>query len=108
MDSEKQANTTRRTAAEAGWHVSRYNLQAPVPGKNVLAIANLFKGTCAEYSPIELYLMSVLDEIDEHHPIIDRLAKRGVIVNTRPCNHWVSTNNWNKGWHRLNQMRTVS
>jgi uncharacterized protein len=81
MDAKKQHNGTKRTAAEAGWHVSRYNLSAPVPGKNVMAIANLYKGTCAEYNPIELYLMSVLDDIAEDHPIVDRLAKRGVIAN---------------------------
>lgn len=81
MDSKKQHNGTKRTAAEAGWHVSRYNLSASVPGKNVMAIANLYKGTCAEYNPIELYLMSVLDDIAEDHPIVDRLAKRGVIAN---------------------------
>ncbi len=78
MDSEKQ---TQRTAAEAGWHVSRYNLSAPIPGGNSVAIANLYKGSCAPYSSLELYLMSVLDEISEDHPIIVRLAKRGVIVN---------------------------
>ena len=81
MNAENHDNNSQRTAAEAGWRVSRYNLSAPVPGKKVLAIANLYKGTCAEYSPIELYLMSVLDEISEDHPIIDRLSKRGVIVN---------------------------
>jgi len=81
MNAESHDNNSQRTAAEAGWRVSRYNLSAPVPGKKVLAIANLYKGTCAEYSPIELYLMSVLDEISENHPIIDRLSKRGVIVN---------------------------
>ena len=81
MDSEIQGNTPRRTAADAGWHVSRYNLSAPVPGKKVLAIANLFKGTCAEYNPIELYLMGVLDQISDTHPIIERLSKRGVIAN---------------------------
>jgi uncharacterized protein len=81
MDPETQSNRPQRTAAQAGWHVSRYNLSAPVPGKKTVAIANLYKGTCAEYSPIELYLMSVLDEIDEHHPIVERLAKRGLIAN---------------------------
>ncbi len=81
MDSEIQGNTPQRTAADAGWHVSRYNLSAPVPGKKVLAIANLFKGTCAEYNPIELYLMGVLDQISDTHPIIERLSKRGVIAN---------------------------
>ena len=70
-----------RTAAEAGWHVSRYNLSARVPGTKKVAIANLYKGTCAEYTPIEMYLLSVLGELDEHHPIIERFAKRGLICN---------------------------
>ncbi|MBQ3373943.1 MAG: SPASM domain-containing protein [Oscillospiraceae bacterium] len=68
------------TAGEAGWHISRYNLSAPVPGSEAVAIANLFKGTCAEYSPLELYLLSILDRLDEHHPIIERFAKRGIIT----------------------------
>ena len=70
-----------RTAGEAGWHVSRYNLSAKVPGTKQVAIANLFKGNCAVYNPLELYLLSVLEELDEHHPIIERFAKRGIIVN---------------------------
>ena len=69
-----------RTAGEAGWHISRYNLSAPVPGTDNLAIANLYKGTCAEYSPLELYLLSVLETLREDHPIIDRFAKRGLIT----------------------------
>ncbi|MBR3317997.1 MAG: radical SAM protein [Atopobiaceae bacterium] len=71
--------TQSRTAGEAGWHVSRYNLSAPIPNTNKTAIANLLKGNCAVYTPIELYLLSVLDELDEHHPIIERFAKRGII-----------------------------
>ncbi len=82
MESMHSAQTTAaRTAAEAGWHVSRYNLSARVPGTKMVAIANLYKGTCAEYTPIETYLLSVLDDIDEHHPIIERFAKRGIICN---------------------------
>lgn len=54
MDATNQGGTAQRTAAEAGWHVSRYNLSAPVPGKKAVAIANLYKGTCAEYSPFPL------------------------------------------------------
>ena len=72
---------TTRTAGEAGWHVSRYNLFAKVPDTKMTAIANLFKGNCAEYTPIECYLLSVLEELDEHHPIIERFAKRGIIAN---------------------------
>ena len=47
-DTEQQTNrqtAEKRTAGEAGWHYSRYNQSAPVPGKNAVAIANLFKGT---------------------------------------------------------------
>ena len=44
-----------RTAGEAGWRISRYNISAPVPDTNKVAIANLYKGTCAEYTPIEGY-----------------------------------------------------
>ena len=70
-----------RTASEAGWHVSRYNLFAVVPGTNDVAFVNLFKRSVGVCSPIEGYLISVLDKIDENHPIIERLAHRGLIAN---------------------------
>ena len=70
-----------RTAAEAGWHVSRYNIAARVPDSKMTAIYNTYRQTCGEYTPIELYIMSVLDETPEGHPLIPRLSKRGVIVN---------------------------
>ena len=41
MEPTTKANDPKRTAAEAGWHVSRYNLSAPVPGNKTVAIANL-------------------------------------------------------------------
>ena len=77
---ENADKTATRTAKEAGWRVSRYNLMAPVPDSKMTAIANLYKGNCAEYTPIEMYLLSVLDELDENHPIIERFAKRGIIT----------------------------
>ncbi len=70
-----------RTAAEAGWHVSRYNVAAKIPDSKMVAIYNTYKRTCAEYSPLELFVMSVLDEVAEDHPLIGRLARRGVIAN---------------------------
>ena len=76
-----KAKKTSRTAGEAGWHVSRYNLSAPIPDSKYVAIANLYKGNCALYTPIELYLLSVVEELDENHPVIERFAKRGVIAN---------------------------
>ena len=54
---------------------------ARVPDSANVAIANLFKGNCAEYTPIETYLLSVVEELDENHPIIERFARRGVIAN---------------------------
>ena len=60
-----EAQEKSRTAGEAGWHVSRYNVSAKVPDSKMVAIANLFKGNCAEYTPIELYLLSVLEELDD-------------------------------------------
>ena len=77
----KDASVQGRTAGEAGWHASRYNLVAPLPGKKMTAVANLYKGSCAEYTPIEMYLLSVIEELDEHHPIIERFARRGIIAN---------------------------
>ena len=77
--SSSEPQEKSRTAGEAGWHVSRYNVSAKVPDSKMVAIANLFKGNCAEYTPIELYLLSVLEELDENHPIIERFARRGII-----------------------------
>ena len=78
---EKNDEKVSRTAGEAGWHVSRYNLMAKVPDTGYTAIVNLYKGNCANYTPIELYLLSVLETLDENHPIIERFAKRGIIAN---------------------------
>ena len=81
FDNHAEEQEKGRTAGGAGWHVSRYNLMTQVPDSKYVAIANLFKGNCAEYTPIEMYLLSVIEELDEHHPIIERFAKRGVIAN---------------------------
>ena len=70
-----------KTAGEAGWRVSRYNLIAPIPGTDKAAIANLFRGTCGAYTPIELYLLDELESLNEEHPILTRFRERGLIVN---------------------------
>ena len=70
-----------RTAGEAGWRVSRYNLYADIPDSDMVAVANLFKGMCSEFTPLEMDLLSVVEMLDENHPLIDRFARRGVIVN---------------------------
>ena len=70
-----------RSAAEAGWRISQYNIQAPVPGSEQMIIANLFRRTCGVYTPAELFLLDELEDLDEGHPILLRFAKRGLIVN---------------------------
>ena len=81
MPEENTSSQNKRTAAEAGWRLSRYNLTAELPEKGSLAVANLYKRTCGKYGPVDLFLMNSLDKISEDHPVIPRLAKRGVIVN---------------------------
>jgi len=71
----------KRTAGEAGWHVSRYNLAARIPDSDQVAVANLFQGTCGVYAPIEMYLLHELESLDENHPILSRFRERGLIVN---------------------------
>lgn len=70
-----------RTASDAGWHLSRYNVWAAIPGTDKVAVANLYRGTCAEFGELEQYLLSVLDELDERNPFVERFARRGVIAN---------------------------
>ena len=63
------------------WRLSEYNVMTTEPdGKNVV-IANLFRGTCGIYTPIECYLLSVIDQLDDTHPFLERFAERGIIVN---------------------------
>lgn len=38
-----------KTAGEAGWRVSRYNVAARIPDSDKIAVANLFRGTCGAY-----------------------------------------------------------
>ena len=70
-----------RTAGEAGWHVSRYNLYAKVPRTKKTAVFNTYRRSVVEYSPVETYLLSVVEELDEGHPIIARFARQGTIAN---------------------------
>ena len=70
----------KRTAADAGWRLSRYNLSIPNPDGEGLLIANTYRKKCDVYTPLECYMLSVVEELDEDHPIIRYFAKRGVIT----------------------------
>ena len=75
-----RAETSGRTAAEAGWHVSRYLLKAGIPDSKYVAIYNTLRRSCGEYTPFDLGIMGALDETPEDNPFIARLAKDGLIV----------------------------
>ncbi len=70
-----------RTAGEAGWHVSHYNLAAKIPDSEKIAVANLFRGNCGAYTPIEMFLLDEMETLDENHPMLKRFKERGLIVN---------------------------
>jgi|GEM_PF-6134718 len=79
--SEKGKTLPAKTAAEVGWHVSRYNVSAKVQGVDGLVIYNTLRRTCAAFSSLELFAMSALDVFPESNPFIAHLARYGVIVN---------------------------
>lgn len=69
-----------KTAGEAGWRQSRYNLIEKIPGTELFGVANIYKGSFGVYDPGELYLLSVAEQLDENHPILEKFRSRGLIV----------------------------
>lgn len=71
------------TASQAGWRASRYNVAAYIPGdpQGRLAVINLCRGNCGACPPLELAALTMLDELPANHPAVERLARRGLIVN---------------------------
>ncbi len=70
----------KRTVSEAGWHQSRYNVIAKIPGTDKIGISNTYSASFALYSPEEVYLLSEAETLDEDHPIVELFKKRGLIV----------------------------
>jgi len=71
------------TASQAGWRASRYNIWARIPNdeQRRLVVVNLYSGSCAAYSTLELAALTMLDVLPPGHPAVVRLAKRGLVVN---------------------------
>lgn len=70
----------KKTAGEAGWHLSRYNLISSLPGTDRIGIANLFRADFSDYDPGEAYLLSIAETLPKDHPILERFRKHGLIV----------------------------
>ena len=74
-----EINGIPQSAGKAGWHASRYNLSARLPGTDKTVFVNLLRGTCVELSSLEAYLLSVVEELDEDHPIIRSFERQGLV-----------------------------
>lgn len=66
---------------QAGWAEYRYSICAWPPDGDGPIVANLYAGTIGKVPLLEYALLKSLDELPETHPILERLAKRGLIVN---------------------------
>ena len=62
------------------WHLSEYNLSAKIPKEDIWAIVNLYKGTVTPMSAATLYALANLSELPDDTPILQKLAKRGLIT----------------------------
>ncbi len=62
------------------WHLSKYNICADIPEENIRVIVNIYKGTCVPMTAASLYALSKLDSLDEDTPILQKLAKLGIIT----------------------------
>ena len=83
MSKHSTEGTPVHAASRAGWRASRYNIAARIPGdpQKRLAVTNLCRGNCGACAPLELAALTMLDELPPNHPAVERLAKRGLIVN---------------------------
>ena len=70
-----------KTAAEAGWHLSKYNISARLADEGSIIVVNLLKGSCTKLGLADLVKISDLDRLNEDDPVLKKLSKRGIIVN---------------------------
>ncbi len=74
-------NKNVRTAGQAGWHISKYNIYTRIPDSQKFVVLNLIRGICEAYSFVELCLLNEAESLPENHPILERFAKSGFIAN---------------------------
>lgn len=61
-------------------HLSRYNLISQLPQENRFVAVNLFSGAMAELSEPAAYLLSVSEELDDDHPVLEYFKRLGMVV----------------------------
>ena len=62
------------------WHLSEYNLSSKITEENSWVIVNIYKGTVTRMNAALLYAMANLSELPEDTPVLEKLAKQGLIV----------------------------
>lgn len=76
-----QETITERTCKEAGWRPSRYLIYAQIPDRESYVMMNLYQGSFVVLSKEEAWLLSIVEELAEDHPALEKLKKYGLIVN---------------------------
>ncbi len=70
-----------RTAREAGWHLSRYNISSRLRETGETVVVNLFSQRMLKCSAAEAFLLEAAEELNEDHPILPRFKMNGFLVN---------------------------
>lgn len=70
-----------RTARDAGWHLSKYNVISRLPETGETIIVNLLTRSMMKCSVLETFLLEAAEELDENHPILPKFRKNGFLVN---------------------------
>ena len=68
-------------AAQAGYHLSKYNIFSNLKNENLIACANLLRGTYSEISPSDLMRLYHLETIDSNDPVLKAYESQGIVAN---------------------------
>ena len=75
------SQSLHKTCGEAGWRRSDYLVYAKLPEGDGYAVLDLYQGSFTVLTSFELYLLSVVETLDQAHPILEKFRKLGLIVN---------------------------
>lgn len=70
-----------RSAKEAGYHLSKYNLFKNIPNENLIICVNLLKASYSKIDPNDLTNLYNLEQIKENDEILKYFIHQGIIVN---------------------------
>lgn len=70
-----------KTCGEDGWRRSGYLIYGKLPEKDSYAVLDLYQGSFVVLNCVELYLLSIVEELDAGHPVLEKFRKFGLIIN---------------------------